>query len=108
MSLMQIVGSSFANLPNMQHLLQQSQFVPLGGSQLSHAAGGVEKSLPTHSSNGSPETQRSGQENTGKSDKKSRSHSQQINVINDQGKNENIQVGKRKHFSLGTESTSTK
>ncbi|XP_019351570.2 ciliogenesis and planar polarity effector 1 isoform X2 [Alligator mississippiensis] len=100
MSLMQIVGSSFANLPNMQHLLQQSQFVPLGGSQLSHAAGGVEKSLPTHSSNGSPETQRSGQENTGKSDKKSRSHSQQINVINDQGKNENIQNRSDRNVSL--------
>uniref|UniRef100_A0A7M4FC75 Ciliosis and planar polarity effector complex subunit 1 n=1 Tax=Crocodylus porosus TaxID=8502 RepID=A0A7M4FC75_CROPO len=87
MSLMQIVGSSFANLPNMQHLLQQSQFVQLGGSQLSHAAGDVEKSLPTHSSDGFPETQLSGQENTGKSNKKSSAHSQQINVINDQDRN---------------------
>ncbi|XP_006031932.2 protein JBTS17-like [Alligator sinensis] len=100
MSLMQIVGSSFANLPNMQHLLQQSQFVPLGGSQLSHAAGGVEKSLPTYSSNGFPETQLSGQENTRKSDKKSGSHSQQINVINDQGKNENIQNRSDRNVSL--------
>ncbi|XP_019373489.1 PREDICTED: protein JBTS17 isoform X1 [Gavialis gangeticus] len=100
MSLMQIVGSSFANLPNMQHLLQQSQFVQLGGSQLSHAAGDVEKSLPTHSADGSPETQLSGQENSGKSDRKSGAHSQQINVINDQGKNENIQNWSDRNVSL--------
>ncbi|XP_037601527.1 ciliogenesis and planar polarity effector 1 [Cebus imitator] len=39
MSLMQIVGSSFANLPNTQQLLQQSQSVRLGGSQESNLRG---------------------------------------------------------------------
>ncbi|XP_074242689.1 ciliogenesis and planar polarity effector 1 isoform X8 [Saimiri boliviensis] len=39
MSLMQIVGSSFANLPNPQQLLQQSQSVRLGGSQESNLRG---------------------------------------------------------------------
>ncbi|XP_045141192.1 ciliogenesis and planar polarity effector 1 [Echinops telfairi] len=34
MSLMQVVGSSFANLPNIQHLVQQSQSVHLVGSQV--------------------------------------------------------------------------
>ncbi|XP_023568501.1 protein JBTS17 [Octodon degus] len=40
LSLMQIVGSSFANLPDTQQLLQQAQSVYLGGSQvLSHTRG---------------------------------------------------------------------
>ncbi|XP_037655286.1 ciliogenesis and planar polarity effector 1 isoform X3 [Choloepus didactylus] len=36
MSLMQIVGSSFANLPNIHQIVQQSQSVPLVGSQVSN------------------------------------------------------------------------
>ncbi|XP_058163910.1 ciliogenesis and planar polarity effector 1 isoform X2 [Dasypus novemcinctus] len=36
MSLMQIVGSSFANLPNIHQLVQQSQSVHLVGSQVSN------------------------------------------------------------------------
>ncbi|XP_073849410.1 ciliogenesis and planar polarity effector 1 isoform X6 [Macaca fascicularis] len=39
MSLMQIVGSSFANLPDIQQLVQQSQSVHLGGSQESNLRG---------------------------------------------------------------------
>ncbi|XP_028348654.1 ciliogenesis and planar polarity effector 1 isoform X6 [Physeter macrocephalus] len=40
MSLMQIVGSSFANLPDIHQLLQQSQSVHLVGSQGSNPTGG--------------------------------------------------------------------
>ncbi|DAA17847.1 TPA: hypothetical protein BOS_19855 [Bos taurus] len=40
MSLMQIVGSSFANLPDMHQLLQQSQSVHLVGSQASNPTRG--------------------------------------------------------------------
>ncbi|XP_054541073.1 ciliogenesis and planar polarity effector 1 isoform X10 [Pan troglodytes] len=39
MSLMQIVGSSFANLPDIQQLVQQSQSVHLGESQESNLRG---------------------------------------------------------------------
>lgn len=38
MSLMQIVGSSFANLPDIHQLLQQSQTMHLAGSQVSNPA----------------------------------------------------------------------
>uniref|UniRef100_H0X6U7 Ciliogenesis and planar polarity effector 1 n=1 Tax=Otolemur garnettii TaxID=30611 RepID=H0X6U7_OTOGA len=40
MSLMQIVGSSFANIPDVHQLLQQSQSVHLGGSQVPNPTGG--------------------------------------------------------------------
>uniref|UniRef100_A0A8D1YDM7 Ciliogenesis and planar polarity effector 1 n=1 Tax=Sus scrofa TaxID=9823 RepID=A0A8D1YDM7_PIG len=40
MSLMQIVGSSFAHLPDVHQLLQQSQSVHLVGSQVSNPTGG--------------------------------------------------------------------
>ncbi|KFV44484.1 Uncharacterized protein C5orf42, partial [Gavia stellata] len=40
MSLMQIVQSSFANLPNVQQILQQHQSVHLEGSQPAHTAEG--------------------------------------------------------------------
>ncbi|XP_023380594.1 protein JBTS17 [Pteropus vampyrus] len=40
MSLMQIVGSSFANLPDIHQLLQQSQTMHLAGSQVSNPARG--------------------------------------------------------------------
>ncbi|NXB59791.1 CPLN1 protein, partial [Struthidea cinerea] len=38
MSLMQIVQSSFTNVPNVQQMLQQRQSVHLSGSQPAHAA----------------------------------------------------------------------
>ncbi|NXE92089.1 CPLN1 protein, partial [Menura novaehollandiae] len=47
MSLMQIVQSSFANVPNVQQMLQQHQSVQLAGSQPVHTAEG----------NSSPKTQ---------------------------------------------------
>lgn len=48
MSLMQIVGSSFANLPHMQQLIQQSQPIHLQGVQTSDALRGlVTEGLPT-------------------------------------------------------------
>ncbi|KFQ67193.1 Uncharacterized protein C5orf42, partial [Phaethon lepturus] len=40
MSLMQIVQSSFANLPNVQEMLQQHPSVHLEGSQPAHSAEG--------------------------------------------------------------------
>ncbi|NWR94121.1 CPLN1 protein, partial [Furnarius figulus] len=40
MSLMQIVQSSFANVPNVQHVLQQHQSVHLAGIQPAHTAQG--------------------------------------------------------------------
>ncbi|KFQ37176.1 Uncharacterized protein C5orf42, partial [Merops nubicus] len=40
MSLMQIVQSSFVNLPNVQQILQQHQAVDLGGSQRARTAEG--------------------------------------------------------------------
>ncbi|XP_055000718.1 ciliogenesis and planar polarity effector 1 [Sorex araneus] len=39
LSLMQIAGSSFANLPDLHHILQQSQSVNLMGSQVSNPTG---------------------------------------------------------------------
>ncbi|KFV92728.1 Uncharacterized protein C5orf42, partial [Eurypyga helias] len=39
MSLMQIVQSSFSNLPNVQQILQQREPVHLEGSQPAHTAG---------------------------------------------------------------------
>ncbi|NWX30722.1 CPLN1 protein, partial [Notiomystis cincta] len=47
MSLMQIVQSSFANVPNMQQTLQQHQWVHLAGNQPTHTA----------ESNAAPKTQ---------------------------------------------------
>ncbi|KFW79042.1 Uncharacterized protein C5orf42, partial [Manacus vitellinus] len=47
MSLMQMVQSSFGNIPNVQQMLQQHQSVHLAGSQHAHTAQG----------NGSPKTQ---------------------------------------------------
>ncbi|KFV42913.1 Uncharacterized protein C5orf42, partial [Tyto alba] len=40
MTLMQVVQSSFANLPNVQQILQQHQAVHLEGSQPAHTAEG--------------------------------------------------------------------
>uniref|UniRef100_A0A8C3FHU4 Ciliosis and planar polarity effector complex subunit 1 n=1 Tax=Chrysemys picta bellii TaxID=8478 RepID=A0A8C3FHU4_CHRPI len=73
LNLMQMVGSSFASLPNMQHLLQQSQSIQLGGSQALHTVrgSGADTSLPIQSADISPETQLPTKENAGKSNKKS-------------------------------------
>ncbi|KAM9138287.1 ciliogenesis and planar polarity effector 1 isoform 2-T2 [Pangshura tecta] len=93
LNLMQMVGSSFASLPNMQHHLQQSQSIQLGGSQALHtvSGSGADTSLPIQSADISPETQLPAKENTGKSNKKSSSHSQERNILNDQSSKESIQ-----------------
>ncbi|XP_039399480.1 ciliogenesis and planar polarity effector 1 isoform X8 [Mauremys reevesii] len=92
LNLMQMVGSSFASLPNTQHLLQQSQSIQLGGSQALHtvSGSGADTSLPIQSADISPETQLPTKENAGKSNKKSRSHSQERNILNDQSSKESI------------------
>ncbi|KAF1669490.1 CPLN1 protein, partial [Pygoscelis papua] len=57
MSLMQIVQSSFANLPNVQQILQQYQSVHLEGRQPAHTAegsGSLETQLPAQEDKGKP------------------------------------------------------
>uniref|UniRef100_A0A8C3RM75 Ciliogenesis and planar polarity effector 1 n=1 Tax=Chelydra serpentina TaxID=8475 RepID=A0A8C3RM75_CHESE len=73
LNLMQMVGSSFASLPNMQHLLQQSQSIQSGRSQALHTArgSGADTSLPIQSADISLETQLPTKENAGKSNKSS-------------------------------------
>lgn len=56
MSLMQLVQSSFTNVPNVQQILQQDRLVQLAGSQPAHTA----------ESNASPKTQVPTQEEKGK------------------------------------------
>ncbi|KAG6940867.1 hypothetical protein G0U57_011347 [Chelydra serpentina] len=92
LNLMQMVGSSFASLPNMQHLLQQSQSIQSGRSQALHTArgSGADTSLPIQSADISLETQLPTKENAGKSNKSSSSHSQEKNILNDQFSKENI------------------
>ncbi|XP_026721713.1 ciliogenesis and planar polarity effector 1 isoform X1 [Athene cunicularia] len=79
MSLMQIVQSSFANLPNVQHILQQHQPVHLEGSQPAHTAEG----------NASLKTQLPTQEDKGKPGKKS-SDFQPRNSLRDESSNGHI------------------
>ncbi|XP_053153161.1 ciliogenesis and planar polarity effector 1 isoform X2 [Hemicordylus capensis] len=65
MSLMQVVGSSFASLPNMLQQLQQSQPYHLGRSQASNTGGtDADRSLPKHTADGSPKKQMPTLENT--------------------------------------------
>ncbi|XP_074851741.1 ciliogenesis and planar polarity effector 1 [Carettochelys insculpta] len=77
LSLMQMVGSSFASLPNMQHLFQQPQSFHLGGSQTLHTVNGSGADI-------SPETQLLTNENAGNANKKNSSHSQERNILNEQ------------------------
>ncbi|EMP30280.1 Putative protein C5orf42 [Chelonia mydas] len=102
LNLMQMVGSSFASLPNMQHLLQQSQAIQLGGSQASHTVrgSGADTSLPVQSADISPETQLPTKENAGKSNKKSSSPSQERSILNDQSSKESIHVDIQKTHKL--------
>uniref|UniRef100_A0A8C0EQP9 Ciliogenesis and planar polarity effector 1 n=1 Tax=Bubo bubo TaxID=30461 RepID=A0A8C0EQP9_BUBBB len=79
MSLMQIVQSSFANLPNVQHILQQHQSVHLEGSQPAHTAEG----------NGSLKTQLPTQDDKGKPGRKS-SDFQPRNTLRDESSNGHI------------------
>lgn len=57
MSLMQIVQSSFANLPNVQQILQQQQSDHLEGCHPAHSAKGngpLKTQLPTQEDKGKP------------------------------------------------------
>ncbi|KAM7076508.1 ciliogenesis and planar polarity effector 1 isoform 1-T3 [Ciconia maguari] len=53
-SLMQIVQSSFANLPDVQQILQQYQSVHLEGHQPAEGNGSVKMQLPTQEDKGQP------------------------------------------------------
>ncbi|XP_055555005.1 ciliogenesis and planar polarity effector 1 [Falco cherrug] len=79
MSLMQIVQSSFANLPNVQQILQQQQSVHLEGSQPAHATKG----------NGFLKTQLPAQEDKEKPGEKN-SDFQPRNSLRDESNNDHI------------------
>ncbi|XP_075788637.1 ciliogenesis and planar polarity effector 1 isoform X2 [Pelodiscus sinensis] len=85
LSLMQIVGSSFASLPNVQHILQQPQSIQLGGNQALHTerSNCTDTFVPIQSTDISSETQLPSKESVGKF-KKSSSHPQERNILNDQ------------------------
>uniref|UniRef100_A0A8C4TY82 Ciliogenesis and planar polarity effector 1 n=1 Tax=Falco tinnunculus TaxID=100819 RepID=A0A8C4TY82_FALTI len=94
MSLMQIVQSSFANLPNVQQILQQQQSVHLEGSQPAHATKG----------NGFLKTQLPAQEDKEKPGEKN-SDFQPRNSLRDESNNDHIKVGisnKDLHSSVPT------
>nr|XP_009678942.1 PREDICTED: uncharacterized protein C5orf42 homolog isoform X1 [Struthio camelus australis] len=71
MTLMQIVQSSFASLPNVQQILQQSQSAHLEGSQPSHTTKGSDCEKSSRSANACLKTQLPTQEDKGESDKSS-------------------------------------
>lgn len=90
---MQIVGSSFANLPHTSQHLQQSQFFQQGRSQASNVGGTeAERSLPKYSADDSPQTQMPTLENTWLFNKKSSSAQENCKPC-DPRQNENMQVG---------------
>lgn len=82
MSLMQIVQSSFTNVPNVQQMLQQHQSVHLAGSQPAHTA----------ESNASPKTQVPTQEEKGKTGQES-SFFQPRKSVKNESSNDQIKVG---------------
>uniref|UniRef100_A0A8B9BDT8 Ciliosis and planar polarity effector complex subunit 1 n=1 Tax=Anser brachyrhynchus TaxID=132585 RepID=A0A8B9BDT8_9AVES len=91
MSLMQIVQSSCANLPNLQQILQQHQSVHLEGSQTVHRAKGNGSGRSSCSPNGFLKTELPTQEDKGKSDQKS-SDFQPRDSLRDESNNGNIRV----------------
>uniref|UniRef100_U3IMM2 Ciliosis and planar polarity effector complex subunit 1 n=1 Tax=Anas platyrhynchos platyrhynchos TaxID=8840 RepID=U3IMM2_ANAPP len=91
MSLMQIVQSSCANLPNLQQILQQHQSVHLEGSQTAHRAKGNGSGRSSCSPNTCLKTELPTQEDKGKSDEKS-SDFQPRNSLRDESNNGNIRV----------------
>lgn len=91
MSLMQIVQSSCANLPNLQQILQQHQAVHLEGSQTAHRAKGNGSGRSSCSPNTCLKTELPTQEDKGKSDEKS-SDFQPRNSLRDESNNGNIRV----------------
>uniref|UniRef100_A0A8B9ZZS3 Ciliogenesis and planar polarity effector 1 n=1 Tax=Anas zonorhyncha TaxID=75864 RepID=A0A8B9ZZS3_9AVES len=95
MSLMQIVQSSCANLPNLQQILQQHQSVHLEGSQTAHRAKGNGSGRSSCSPNTCLKTELPTQEDKGKSDEKS-SDFQPRNSLRDESNNGNI----RNHLDM--------
>ncbi|XP_062984212.1 ciliogenesis and planar polarity effector 1 [Elgaria multicarinata webbii] len=90
MSLMQVVGSSFANLPNTSQSMQQSQPFQLGRSQASNGGeASVDRSLPKHQSDVFPKTQMPTLENSWNVSKKNTSP-QGKNSLFEQSHNGNI------------------
>lgn len=82
MSLMQIVQSSFANLPNVQQILEQHQSIQLDSRQPAHLT----------DSNGSLKTQLPTQEGEGKPNQNS-SDVQPRDSLRDESSNRHIKVG---------------
>ncbi|XP_044287142.1 ciliogenesis and planar polarity effector 1 isoform X3 [Varanus komodoensis] len=90
MSLMQIVGSSFASLPNLSQQMQQSQPFPLGRNQATNDAGtNVGQSLPKHQSDDFPKAQSPTLENTWNVNKEHTSPGEKKN-LHEQSHNGNI------------------
>ncbi|XP_054842667.1 ciliogenesis and planar polarity effector 1 [Eublepharis macularius] len=90
MSLMQVVGSSFANLPDVSHHLQQSQPSHLGRSQASNAAGTyTDRCPPNHSADGPSKSQMPALENPSNSNRKCSSPEEES--LPDQNDSENMQ-----------------
>ncbi|XP_032062172.1 ciliogenesis and planar polarity effector 1 [Aythya fuligula] len=95
MSLMQIVQSSCANLPNLQQILQQHQSVHLEGNQTADRAKGNGSGRPSCSPNACLKTELPTQEDKGKSDEKS-SDFQPRNSLRDESNNGNV----RNHLDM--------
>lgn len=88
MSLMQLVQSSFTNVPNGQQVLQQHRLVQLAGSQPAHTAesnASLQTQVPTQEEKG-----KTGQESSGFQPRKS---------VEDESNNGRIKVGISKHGS---------
>ncbi|XP_066471324.1 ciliogenesis and planar polarity effector 1 isoform X1 [Tiliqua scincoides] len=91
MSLMQIVGSSFANLPNMSQQLQQSQPFQWERNHISNfARTDAEQPLPKHSADGSLKNQMPTLENTWNLNEKNASP-QEKSSLHAQNYNRNVQ-----------------
>ncbi|XP_047411813.1 ciliogenesis and planar polarity effector 1 isoform X5 [Sciurus carolinensis] len=93
MSLMQIVGSSFANLPDMHQFLQQTQIGHLGTSQVSNPTGGSDDVEVNSSRNLSQRyfiKPQSMEEYTGEPGKNN-SHGHEEIIHSDQNNNGNLQ-----------------
>lgn len=92
MSLMQIVQSSFANLPNVQQTLEQYQSAHLEGIQPVPPAEVSGSGRPSCSAGASQKTQLSTEDNREKYDQKS-SNFQPPNSLRDESNYVHIKVG---------------
>lgn len=83
MSLMQLVQSSFTNVPNGQQVLQQHRLVQLAGSQPAEGNASLKTQVPTQEEKG-----KTGQESSVFQPRKS---------VEDESNNGQIKVGISKH-----------